>query len=69
MEPGEAMALPRGALQVFPASGGKIVICRAVRTFGFLQSSFEAELLALEWGLDVYMNLINNGIYPGEVVG
>ena len=45
------------------------ILCRAGSILGVLSSSFAAELLALEWSLDFYTNLINKGIILDEVMG
>ena len=39
------------AITAFLKYGTEILICRAGCKFGMLRSAFEAELLALEWGI------------------
>ena len=57
------------AITAFLTSGAEILICRAGCKFGILRSAFEAELLALEWGIIFFTNLIYRHILPNEVAG
>ena len=50
------------AIAAFLESGEEILLCRAGCMLGTLQSAFEAELLALEWGMTFFTNLIYSSI-------
>ena len=50
------------AIAAFLESGEEILLCRAGCKLGTLQSAFEAELLALEWGMTFLTNLIYSSI-------
>jgi len=50
------------AITAFPPSGEQILLCRAGCKFGILHSAFEAELLALDWGMDFFTNLLYTGL-------
>ena len=50
------------AIVAFLESGEEILLCRAGCKFGSLRSAFEAELLALEWGMTFFTNLIYSGV-------
>ena len=57
------------AITAFLESGTEILIRRAGSKFGTLRSAFEAELLALEWGIPFFTNLIYRHTIPNEVAG
>ncbi len=67
---GDGAAAAGVALFAVSASGSEVVLCRAGRILGNVGSAFVAELLALEWGLDVYTNHIDKGVFANaEVAG
>jgi len=54
------------AITAFDPSGEEILLCRGGCLFGTLQSAFEAELLALEWGIEVFTNLMERCTKTGS---
>ena len=50
------------AIAALLPSGEEILLCRAGCKFGMLSSAFEAELSALDWGMNVFTNLLYTGI-------
>ena len=50
------------AIKAFLPSGEEVLLCRAGCKFGMLPSAFEAELLALDWGMNIFTNLLYTSI-------